>query len=213
MHGHLHHLLHEYGAGVVGLVLFFESMGAPLPGESLLIAAAILSATTGGPSIYVLIPVAALGAILGDNAGFVIGRALGARLLARYGARVGLTERRLRIGQTLFRRHGGKIVLIARFVAFLRTMAALLAGANRMPWPGFLLWNAAGGIAWTGLYGIGAYLLGAQAHRLAGPIGIGIGVLVAIAAVPLFLWLRRQAKSLETEDNPESGAATVPESG
>src|SRR5690606_21289090 len=100
-----------------------------------------------------------------------IGRTVGVPLVVRWGGRVGLTEKRLRIGQYLFLRHGGKIVFFGRFVAFLRTFAALLAGLNRMPWRHFLLMNALGGICWASFYGAAAWLFGAEIGRVTGPLG------------------------------------------
>ncbi len=144
LHG-LDHLLREYGAGLVGVTVGLEAMGLPLPGESMVIGAAIYCATTHQLSIVTVLAAAAAGAVLGDNAGYLIGRSIGFRVLARYGRRIGLSEDRLLLGRHLFRRYGGSVVFVGRFVAVLRTFVALLAGANRMGWGRFLLWNAAGG--------------------------------------------------------------------
>ena len=192
-------LVQRYGAGLVGVVIFFESMGVPLPGESLMIAAALYAAATGELGIEWIVLAACAGAILGDNAGYLIGRRVGSQVLARYGPRVGLTWPRQRLGQFLFLRHGGKVVFFGRFVAFLRTFAALLAGANQMPWRSFLMWNALGGAFWTGLYGFGAYLLGNQAQRLAGPVGAVMGVAGAAVVAWLVLFVRRHEKRLIRE--------------
>ena len=110
-----------------------------------MIAAAIYAATTHRLNIFALVPVAALGAICGDQIGYFIGRWIGYRVLRRLGRRVGLSEERLELGRFLFRKYGGRVVFLGRFVAVLRTFVALLAGANRMPWHSFLLWNALGG--------------------------------------------------------------------
>src|SRR5712692_6712168 len=118
-------------------------------------------------AIALVIVAAASGAILGDNLGYWVGREAGYRLLRRYGRYIRLEERRLKLGQYLFRRHGGKVVFFGRFVAVLRTWAAFLAGTNRMPWNRFLVFNAAGGILWATLYGLGGYTLGKEVHRLA----------------------------------------------
>lgn len=177
-------LVQQHGFWVVGGVIFFESMGAPLPGESLLIAAALYAATTGDMTIGHVVLASAVGAVLGDNAGYLLGQRLGPPVLARYGPKIGLTLDRQRLGQFLFLRHGGKVVFFGRFIAFLRTFAALLAGANRMPWRRFLVWNALGGVFWTCFYGFGAYLLGNQVHRLVGPLGIAVGV-AALTVVAL----------------------------
>lgn len=196
-------LLHRYGYGAVGLIIMLESMGLPLPGESLMIAAALYAAATHQIDIALVVPVAALGAIVGDNIGYVIGRSVGYPLLAHYGRRIGLTERRIRLGQFLFRRHGGKVVFFGRFIAILRTFAALLAGANRMPWPEFLLFNAFGGIAWCCLYGFGAYLLGDAAKRIAGPFGLAIGIAAAVAITAAVVFLKRNERRLEREAERE----------
>jgi membrane protein DedA with SNARE-associated domain len=187
----LQHWLHAYGYGVITLVIGLESMGLPLPGESLLIGAAIYASVTGKLAIEWIVLAAIVGAILGDNAGFAIGRAAGPRTLARYGPRLGLTAERQALGRYLFRRHGGKVVFFGRFLAVLRTFAALLAGANGMDWPRFLVWNAAGGIVWCTLYGFGAWALGDAAQRLSTPVGIALGIVTAALALFVVVQLRR----------------------
>jgi membrane protein DedA with SNARE-associated domain len=122
-----------YGYWAVLVLVGLESMGLPLPGETALIAAAVYAGTRRELNVAGVIAVASIGAVIGDNIGYEIGRRLGFPLLVRYGSRIGLDERRLKLGQYLFRRHGGSIVFFGRFVAFLRTFTALLAGANRMP--------------------------------------------------------------------------------
>ena len=188
-------LLHHYGYATIGVIILLESMGAPLPGESLLVASALLAAT-GRLDIVLVVAVATIGAILGDNAGFLIGRRLGLPLLARHGRRLGLTEQRLRLGRYLFRRHGGKVVFCGRFIAFLRTFAALLAGANAMPWRIFLVCNALGGAAWCSLYGFGAYLLGDLFQRLAAPFAIVAGAIAAAVLLPALIFLKRNETRL-----------------
>jgi membrane protein DedA with SNARE-associated domain len=191
-------LLHEYGYFAIFLGIMLESIGFPLPGESLMIAAAVYAATTHQLSIFVLVPVAAGGAIAGDQVGYFVGRWIGLRLLARWGRKIGLTQDRLDFGRYLFRRYGPPVVFFGRFVAVLRTFAALLAGANRMPWHTFLLWNALGGIGWTSLYGFGAYLLGDAAKRLSGPVGISLGLvgLALLAAAVIFI-KRNEARLMD----------------
>ena len=192
-------LIKNHSYWFVGGIIFLESMGVPLPGESLLIAVSLYAATTGDVAIEWMVPAAAVGAILGDNAGFLIGRRVGPPVLERYGPRVGLTEERQHLGRYLFLRHGGKVVFFGRFVAFLRTFAALLAGANQMPWGRFLLWNALGGVVWTTLYGFVPFLLGDQVHRLAGPFGIAVGVVALAVAVAAVIFVRRHEARLIAE--------------
>ncbi len=199
MFHHLDHLLAHYGYGVVGVVVMLESMGAPLPGESLLIGTALYCAATHRLEIGWVIAIAIAGAIMGDNFGYLIGRSLGFRLLARWGRHVGLSNDRLTLGRYLFRRHGGKVVFFGRFIAVLRTFAALLAGANRMPWPFFLVYNALGGIGWAGGYSLAAYLLGSQMERISGPLGLGIGIAAVVAVGSALVFLKRNEKRL-TED-------------
>ena len=204
------HLIQQYGYGVVGLVICLEAMGLPLPGESLLIATAIYSAATHKLAIEWVLVSAALGAIMGDNLGYYIGYRLGRPLLERYGPKVYLTVERQRLGQYLFLRYGGIVVFVGRFVAFMRTFVALLAGANHMHWARFLFWNALGGIAWTHGYGLAAYFLGTEARRLAGPIGLVIGAVAAIAAVFVIRFLKKNERRLveraKTEMEAYNGA-------
>jgi len=191
--------LHHYGYLAVGLGLMLESLGLPLAGESLLIAAAAYAAATHQLDIAVVVPVAAAGAICGDQIGYFIGRSIGYRLLARWGSKIGLSGERLTLGRYLFCRWGGRVVFAGRFIAVLRTFAALLAGANRMPWHSFVVWNALGGICWTSLYGFGAYWLGDEIHRLKGPIGIALGVIGGAVILVVILFIRRNEQRLLSE--------------
>jgi membrane protein DedA with SNARE-associated domain len=192
----LDHAIQNYGYGVVGLAICLEAMGLPLPGESLLIGSAIYAATTHKIAIEWTLVAAAIGAIMGDNFGYLIGMRLGRPALEKYGPKIYLTVERQRLGQYLFLRYGGIVVFFARFVAFMRTFAALLAGANRMPWGRFLVWNALGGIAWTHLYGLGAYALGTEARKIAGPVGIVIGSAALLLAFAVIWFLKRNEHRL-----------------
>ncbi len=192
----LDHLLHEYGYLTIFLGIMLEAIGLPLPGESLMIAAAIFAATRHELNIVVLVFVAAAGAIIGDQIGYVIGRCIGYPALKRWGGRVGLTEERFELGRYLFHRYGGRIVFFARFVALLRTFAAVLAGANRMEWGTFLIWNGLGGVAWTSLYGFGAYLLGDAAKRVSGPMGIALAAAGGAVLLAALIFVKRNEKRL-----------------
>lgn len=192
----LPHLVHRFGYWLVGGVVGAESMGVPLPGETTVIAAAIYAGTTHHLNIYFVVAAAAAGAIVGDNLGYLIGREIGYRVLARWGGKIGINQHRLALGQYLFRRHGGKVVFFGRFVAILRTLAALLAGANRMPWPHFLICNALGGVVWACVYGFGAYALGKAVTTVAEPLGIAFGVIAAVAVVAGAIFLKRNEARL-----------------
>jgi len=189
---HLIQLLHVYGNVALGVVVGLESVGLPVPGETMLIAAAVIAATTHQLSIVLVVLSAAVGAILGQMIGYSIGWGIGFRLLRRYGRYVGLTDRRMAFGRALFRRHGVKVVLASRFIVLLRTLAAPLAGANHMPWRRFMVANVVASTVWSALYGGGAYLLGHEAKQVAGPVAIGIGVAVLAALVIAGLYARRR---------------------
>jgi membrane protein DedA with SNARE-associated domain len=195
----LMHLLESYGYIAVLVFVAIESTGIPFPGETMLLIAAIYAGTTHHLAIPFVIAAAALGAILGDNLGFWVGREGGYRLLRRYGHYIHLDERKLKLGQYLFQRHGNKVVFFGRFVAVLRAWAAFLAGTNRMHWVSFLLYNALGGIVWATIFGLGGYFLGDRVHQLTGPVGIIAVVLAAIILIAFFIFLRRNEKRLEDE--------------
>jgi membrane protein DedA with SNARE-associated domain len=190
-------LIQAYGLWVLFLLVMLESAGIPMPGETALVTAALYAGSTHQIDIVSVVLVAAVAAIIGDNIGYLIGRSIGIRLVARYGRYVRLDEARLKVGQYLFLRHGGKIVFFGRFVAFLRAFAALLAGINRMSWPHFLFMNALGGICWATLFGGAAYLFGAEMKRVAGPASL----LLLFAAIGLtaagMLFFRHHERELE----------------
>lgn len=193
----LHQLLQTWGLWVLFTVVTLEAIGIPMPGETALVSAAIYAGSTHEHGIGWVILVASIGAIVGDNIGYLIGRRVGVPLVARWGRLLGLDEARMKVGQYLFLRHGGKIVFFGRFVAFLRTFAALLAGINRMHWSHFLLMNALGGVSWAALYGGGAYLFGSEIRRVAGPVS-GLLLVVALAAVvAAIVFFRRHERELE----------------
>jgi membrane protein DedA with SNARE-associated domain len=189
-------LIDHYGYAVIFLGLTLESIGLPLPGESLMIGAALYAAQTHHLNIFILVPSAAAGAICGDQIGYVIGRWIGYRALARWGRKIGLTDERLELGRFLFRKYGGAVVFFGRFIAILRTFAAVLAGANRMRWHSFLLWNALGGISWTALYGFGAYILGDAVKRISGPAGIAMAVIGGVALLAAIIFVHRNENRL-----------------
>ncbi|MBB2204166.1 DedA family protein [Gluconacetobacter takamatsuzukensis] len=189
----------HYGYGVIAVVVMLESMGLPLPAETLIISSALYCAATHRLDISWVAVAAIVGAIMGDNFGYLIGRTFGHRLLERHGGKVGLNDSRLMLGRYLFRRHGGKVVFFGRFIAVLRVFVALLAGANRMPWHTFLFFNALGGIGWAGGYAVGAYYLGHKVLSLSGPVGITLGIVAAVVLGGSFLFLKKNEVRLTAE--------------
>src|SRR5271168_39973 len=195
---HLHGALATYGYLAVFLIVAMESAGIPMPGETVLITAAIL-AGQGTLRIYGVIGAAAAGAIIGDNCGYWIGREFGFPLLYRYGRYIHIDERRLKLGQYLFLKHGGKIVFFGRFVALLRTFAAFLAGVNRYSWERFFAFNAAGAILWAALFGAGGFGLGRAFEHYARPVGVAALIAAVIGAVFAARFIRYHEEALEEE--------------
>jgi membrane protein DedA with SNARE-associated domain len=189
-------LITKFGYLAVAAIVGLESVGLPLPGEATLIAAAVYAGTTQRLNIWLVIACASLGAIVGDNLGFWIGRELGFRLLIRWGSYVGLTESRIKVGQYLFQLHGGKIVFFGRFLAVLRIWAALLAGVNQMAWPKFLLFNSGGAVLWAAIYGLGAYCLGHVLESFTRPAAIVLGIVGLLALIALLVFTKRHEAEL-----------------
>jgi membrane protein DedA with SNARE-associated domain len=189
-------LIHQYGAWIVFALVFLESVGLPLPGETVLVSAAIYAGTAHDLSLTFVIIGAALGAALGSALGFWIGDYYGYRLLLRYGSYIGLTETRIKIAQYLFRRHGITVVLVARFVAVLRSIAGFVAGASRMSVARFLVANSAGAVAWALIDGLAGFYLGKGFEKFARPAAMALAVIAAIAIAGVFLYGRRKEQEL-----------------
>jgi membrane protein DedA with SNARE-associated domain len=188
--------LQEYGYVAVFVVLFLESFGAPVPGESLLIAAALLAAH-GDLHVVPLLGAAWSAAVLGDNVGYGIGRFGGRRLVEGYGPKVGITAPRLARVEDFFRRYGPEVVLVARFFVLLRQLNGVTAGTVDMPWHRFLLYNAVGAALWVGFWGLGVYFVGEQVGTVFPWLRrLGYAALAAaIAVVVVLLALRHLRKS------------------
>jgi membrane protein DedA with SNARE-associated domain len=196
-------LILEHGLFLLFVLVALESAGVPLPGETALVAAAFLATPEQGHySIVAVIAVAALAAIIGDNIGYWVGRTGGRKLLYRWGPVRRYAERTLPAGERFFKKHGGKTVFIARFVAVLRVTAAWLAGITHMPWWRFFFWNAAGGIVWATGFGLLAYFFGKAAADAFARFGFfGAAIIIALGAL-VFVGFHYWNKRLESE--PES---------
>jgi membrane protein DedA with SNARE-associated domain len=193
------HLVHDYGLVVVAIVIGLESLGFPFPGESALILAGIFAGTKHELNIFAVVFTAAGAAIVGQMIGYVIGREYGYWLLLRYGPYLRITESRIKLGEYLFLRYGGKIVFVGRFVPLLRSLAGILAGANRMPWRQFMIANVVGALAWASFFGFAAYLFGHQVHKFAGPVVIVIGIAAVIAIIIGAIFVSRHEAQLAAE--------------
>ncbi|WBB86549.1 DedA family protein [Micromonospora sp. WMMC264] len=190
---------------LVGVVIGVESMGIPLPGEIVLVSAALLAAT-GAVGPEWVAAAAATGAILGDSVGYAVGRRGGRPLLERLGRRFPkhLGPAHLARAELSFARHGVWAVFFGRFVALLRILAGPLAGALRVPYRRFLVANAAGGLVWAfGTTYLLFYLGQAAEHWLKDISWAGL-VLAVLAGVVSTAWLRRRAKRLQPLGSPDT---------
>src|SRR5262249_12057089 len=144
-------VLNRYGYLAVGGLVLVEDFGVPAPGETVLIAAAIY-AGAGQLNAVAVGVIGFVAAVLGDNIGFAIGHFGGRPLAERVGKYVFLTPARLDRAERFFNRHGGKVVVVARFVEGLRQANGIIAGISGMHWRKFLGFNALGAALWVGLW-------------------------------------------------------------
>ncbi|HEX8917818.1 MAG TPA: DedA family protein [Chloroflexota bacterium] len=203
----LQQILGTWGYVAVFIFVAIESTGIPFPGETMLITAAAY-AGTGHLQIPFVIGAAAMGAVMGDNLGYLIGRTGGRSIVERYGHHVRLDADKLEVAENFFSRHGDKTVFFGRFVAVLRAWAAFLAGLNRMHWMKFYAFNAAGGIVWSLFFGILAFYLGKNLpllEKIVRAIGIGGVALAVVVIAGIFVWhLKRQAHRREEAGHPDT---------
>jgi membrane-associated protein len=181
----------DVGYPALAALIGSESAGLPVPGETALIAAALL-ARDGQLGLELVIAVAAAAAIVGDNIGYEIGRRGGRPLLEAPGPLLEYRTRILDRGEPFFARHGPKAVFLGRWVTGLRITAAWMAGVTRMSWPTFLFWNALGGIAWATSIGLLAYFVGHSAETIIHVAGLG-----GAGAVVVWLVLRARRRRAE----------------
>lgn len=156
-----HPYIVQYGYGALFGVLFVESFGLPLPGETFLVAASFL-AVQGQLNIWLVGLTAWAAAVLGDNVGYAIGRFGGRKLVVRHGARVGISAERLNKTEHFFARYGSEVVIVARFFPVLRQLNGIAAGSAGMGWQRFVVYNALGALLWVGTWSAGVYYFGHQ---------------------------------------------------
>jgi membrane protein DedA with SNARE-associated domain len=191
------HLLVSYGLILLFAAVAVESAGIPVPGETALVAAAILATPQQHHySIVSVIAVGAAGAIVGDNVGYWLGRKGGRALLERWEPIARYTARVLPPSERFFEKHGAKAVFFGRFIAFLRVTAAWLAGISHMRWWRFLLWNAAGGILWATVVSLLAYQFGKAAADAVGSYGLYGAAAIVVVGLVVLLGLRLLKKRM-----------------
>lgn len=175
--------LAQYGYWELFIVLFAESLGLPLPGETFLVASIFL-VIHGQMHIAWVVIVAVVAAILGDNTGYMIGRWGGRRLIVRYGGCIGITAEHVAKTERYFVRFGAEVVIVSRFIPVLRQLNGLVAGVAQMPWQRFVVYNMLGSLLWVGTWAVAVFYLGKQVelwlvhvHDLATWLVISVGIL------------------------------------
>lgn len=192
--------LRQYGYLAVFAAIFLEDFGVPMPGETLLIAGALL-ASQSTFNIFILIVTAWSAALLGDNVGYAIGRFGGRRLVLRFGRYVLITDRRLGRAEKFFESRGAIVVVVARFIEILRQLNGIIAGVAGMRWWRFLGYNAVGAALWVGFWSILFFHLGKRGERIAfllrgyEPLAAAAFAALVICAVVLRVVLRRSHKA------------------
>jgi membrane protein DedA with SNARE-associated domain len=188
-------LLYGYWAVFFGVML--ENAGVPVPGETILLIAGYF-ASTGEFHLGLVMLIAATGAIVGDNIGFAIGHHFGRSVLLRVGRFFFLTPKRFEHMENYFERHGNKTILVARFITGLRVFAALLAGASKMPWRVFIVFNMAGAILWSVVITTLGYLFGQSLPLLIKWVGrSGTILLISAIVIGIVVWRIRKHRQSE----------------
>ena len=198
---------------VVGTVVFVEDalfVGFIVPGETVAILGGV-AASLGHVPVAAVLVVVVVAAIVGDTVGFEVGRHLGGRVV-----RLRAFDRhrqRIDQAQDFLGRRGGSAVFLGRWTAFLRAVMPALAGMSKMHYPTFLVWNAAGGIAWGSVVVTAGYLAGRSYARVETWLGRGAAILVAVAVVvALVVWQvrRRRAEGAEGAEGGDVEAGENP---
>jgi membrane protein DedA with SNARE-associated domain len=194
----------HYGYWVVFFGVMLENAGVPVPGETILLAAGFFAAQ-GQFNLWAVMAIAAFGAVLGDNTGYLIGREVGRATLERYGRYAGLTHGRIAHMDRFFTVHGNKTILVARFITGLRVFAALLAGSSRMPWRTFAIYNMLGAVLWSVAITLAGFFFGRSWDVLehwikgAGLILLGLAVVVVVTMIVMRRRKRRAEEELEAK--------------
>jgi membrane protein DedA with SNARE-associated domain len=181
-------LIEHYGYLVILFGVMLESTGVPLPGETILLAAGVL-VQRGHLDLGDAIAFGILGAVLGDQIGYWVGRDGGRPFVLRWGRYVLITPERLAHAEAFFARHGGKAVFLARFFSGLRVFGALVAGISRMRWRTFLIYNALGGAVWATAVVLVGYFLGSSIGLVERWLGRATLVLAVVLAVAVGFYL------------------------
>jgi membrane protein DedA with SNARE-associated domain len=210
---HLTRLLQSYTYPVLLLLVLLESLGVPLPGEIALVTAAAY-ASGGRISLFVVILLAAVGAIVGGILGYWIGMKGGLPFIKRYGAYIGIRKSHVERTHAFFERNGAKTILFGRFIAILRTWAAVVAGAAYMSFTKFVTYNTISSIVWAVVFGLLGFYFGRDLPLLEKYISrVSLAVLVLLGVgIVVFLVIRRNTSEItdtgDAEQTPTIGNST-----
>jgi membrane-associated protein len=204
----------QYGYLLLFLLTFLETsafLGLVAPGEAAVVLAGLF-ASRGPLQIGLVLPLAVVGAFLGDQTGYWLGRRFGTQVLERFGKYAFFDKAALAQVRRYYERHGGKTVLLGRFTAILRSFGPFVAGSSHMRYGVFALWSAIGCVAWGTLYSLIGYFFGESwdlIEKYLGRVGL-IGFLLGVAVLVGALALRRRRKA---KGEPEPSAAAGEEPG
>jgi membrane protein DedA with SNARE-associated domain len=196
-------LIERYDYLIIFLGVMLEGVGVPLPGETVLITAGAL-AHRGSLTLWEAMVMGSLGAIMGGQAGYCVGRFGGRPFALRWGRYALITPERLGRAERFFEQHGGRAVFSARFITGLRVFGALVAGMSRMSWGKFTFYSVLGGVVWaTAAVGLG-YFLWASIGLVEHWIGrISLLLAAALVLVVILRWSYRKAMRTRRDENPK----------
>lgn len=172
-------------------------LGFLIPGETLVLVSGVL-ASMGVLDVGDLMIVVAIGAIIGDNVSYRLGRSLGHPWLVRYGTRLGFDRKRLERVESFYERHGGLAVVFGRFVGLLRPLVPFVAGAAHMSYPRFFGYNLLACVLWTVSTVLVGYFVGESweiVERWLGRTGVVVGAAIAVVVVGVWLFRRSRRRA------------------
>lgn len=203
--------LSQYGYLTLFVLTFLETsafLGLIAPGETIIVLCAFY-AFRGVLDVWAVGAVATVGAILGDQVGYLLGRTYGYGLVHRFGKYVFFDRKRLRATERYYEKHGGKTVFFGRFMSILRSFGPVVAGTTRMSYPSFLMWSVASCIVWGAAFTAIGYFFGKSWQVIEEYLGWG-GAAAFVIGIVLVLWFlhNKREEQLEEEFQEESPSAS-----
>jgi membrane protein DedA with SNARE-associated domain len=205
--------IEDYGLLAVAVLVFIENLGIPMLGEATLVMAGIYT-VSGDLNLYAVLIVGWVAAVLGDNAGFAVGRYCGRPLVLRLGRRFGLTHDVLDRVQAFYERHGSKTVAVGRFLPILRHLNGLVAGVTAMNWRRFIVANAIGAAIWVGVWTTAGIQAGSHIDTVNTVLERGMPAILVIVVLLLVVHVvrlrrrRRAAMAEALDDDPPHDVPT-----